>query len=64
MSDRIHLAWCDRCGDEIYEGDAHEVTRERVTVYGRLGSWSSEPRRVLGPKRYTCERCIAGEKRS
>lgn len=44
MSDRIHLAWCDQCGDEICEGDAHEVTQ----------------RRPLSPKRYTCERCIEG----
>lgn len=61
MSDRIHLAWCDRCGDEIYEGDVHEVTRERAKTFGGpIGSWSTEPRHVLGPTRYACERCIAG----
>jgi hypothetical protein len=59
-AERIHLAYCDACGDEICEGDVHEVTRERVK--GRLdGSWSTEPRHVTGPTRYTCERCIAGE---
>ena len=60
-SEGKHVAWCDRCGDEIREVDAHEVRRERVKVFGRLdGSWSTEPRHVLGSTRYACERCIAG----
>ena len=25
MTDRIHIAYCDQCGDEICEGDAHRV---------------------------------------
>lgn len=64
MTDRIHIAYCDQCGDEICEGDEHRVERERVMVFGGpIGSWSTEPRHVLGPTRYTCERCIAGEAR-
>lgn len=62
--ERIHLAYCDQCGDEILEGDACRVERKRVKVYGGpIGSWSAEPRYVAGPTRYTCERCIAGETR-
>ena len=61
-ADRIHLAYCDKCGDEICDGDAHRVERERAKVFGGpIGSWSVVPRHVAGPKRYTCERCIAGE---
>jgi hypothetical protein len=64
MTDRIHLAYCDQCGDEILEGDTHRVDRKRVMVFGGpIGSWLLTCRRAAGPTRYTCERCIAGEVR-
>lgn len=59
MSDRIHLAYCDQCGDEILEGDVCRVEREGVTVSQWVRLWYRVPVRT----RYTCERCIAGEVR-
>ena len=64
MSDRIHLAYCDKCGDEILEGDVCRVEREWEKVFGGpTGSWSTETSHVAICTRYTCERCIAGEVR-
>ena len=60
MSDRIHLAYCDQCGDEICEGDEHRVEHKLQVVFGGpLGTWSSERRVIRGPIVHTCERCIA-----
>lgn len=62
MTDRIHIAYCDQCGDEICEGDAHRV--ERLPVYIFLDGIDLVLRGVpLPTTRYTCERCIAGEAR-
>ena len=66
MSDRIHLAYCDQCGDEICEGDEHRVERAKPSrVFGAVFRLLTEAGFALVPirTRYTCERCIAGEVR-
>jgi hypothetical protein len=66
MTDRIHLAYCDQCGDEILEGDVHRAEGAKPSrVFGAVFRLPTEAGIAIvpGPTRYTCERCIAGEVR-
>lgn len=60
MTDRIHLAYCDQCGDEICDGDEHRVEREKpARVFGAAFCLPTDAWVAV----YTCERCLAGEVR-